>query len=294
MNEFGDFSHHRAVDVRDYFSRGYDGIAWKITEGTGYEDPTWADAYRIARDLKKRFIGYHFDRAKFAGNLQWDFFMSRWLAVAGSLRPGLDRPCLDSEDTDTPSLAAASAAAFTRRAVERGCATGWLYTGKWFADPNGIVLDHLPPGWRNGWLSDYTAGQADGAVELPAGWRLEQVVARQYTSTHEWPGQPAGVDFSRMLRPEVEADMPLTDQDVTKVADAVWAKMAAGLSDKAHSYLPPLHTKLGDVTNPAPDSVFGRLRTLSAQTSAGVDPAALKAAVADAVRAVLREGVGNA
>lgn len=223
--EWGDFSHWRPVSApaepargvylgsRDpatasavartlaanYFDLGYDTIGWKVTEGTGYEDPTWASAYVEARQRGKRFVGYHFDRAANSGGVQFDWFIGRWRAVAGDLRPGLDVLCLDSEDTDTPGNAANSMRQFVARAIQLGYPTGLIYSGAWYANPNGIRLDAVPDGWAWGWLSDYTAGEPDTAIQLPAGWARERVVARQYTSTRPWPGQPAGVDFNRTL-----------------------------------------------------------------------------------------------
>jgi GH25 family lysozyme M1 (1,4-beta-N-acetylmuramidase) len=260
--EWGDFSHHRPVTLpdgtrhpaflggpdhdiargavlalaADYFDLGYDTIGWKISEGTGYEDPTWASAYAEAKRRGKRFVGYHFDRAAFDGAAQFDWFISRWLAVAGSLRPGLDVLCHDVEDTNSPAGARASMLRFTGRATSRGYPTGVIYSGVWYAGPNDIRLDDIPTaGWRRGWLSDYTAGQADSAIELPPGWPRSQVVARQYTSTHPWPGMTGGVDFNRTLAawPAAGGDWfdMATNADLAAVVDerlAWWLPRLAG------------------------------------------------------------------
>ena len=246
VDEWGDFSHHRPVTLPDgsrymtfltppsmdleaargivaalaasYFDRGYDTIGWKISEGTGYEDPTWASAYAEARRRGKRFVGYHFDRAAFDGAAQFDWFISRWLASAGTLRPDLDVLCHDVEDTASPAGARTSMLRFSGRAVSRGYPNGLIYSGKWYAQPNNVRLDDIPAaGWRRGWLSDYTAGQADGAVELPPGWPRAWVVARQYTSTQPWPGMTGGVDFNRTLIPWAG---PSTDPEDLSIVDA--------------------------------------------------------------------------
>jgi hypothetical protein len=234
MAEFGDFSHHRpvllpgggiqqiprrtahpaadlaaaaAATADRYFDLGYDGIAWKVTEGLTYEDPTWRGAYATAVRRGKWFLGYHFDRAAFDGGAQFDWFLSRLLAGAGGrLRPaGMDRLCLDSEDTQTPLMAQQSALGFTRRAVAAGYPAGCVYSAPWFDSytrPATVRLDLLPAGWQVGWVSDYTASQPDASIELPAGWDRGRVWARQYTSTKPGlPGLPEGCDFNRELRP---------------------------------------------------------------------------------------------
>lgn len=242
MTEFGDFSHHRpvllaqdtappvsatnaealaavgAATAERYFDLGYPGIAWKITEGLDYEDPTWRGAYVTAVRRGRWFLGYHFDRAANDGAAQFDWFLSRFLAGAGGhLRSGgMDRLCLDSEDTQTPTRARASAVAFTDRAVTRGYPAGCVYSALFFDSwtrPATVRLDLLPAGWQVGWLADYTAGELDGHIGLPDGWGRGQVWARQYTSTKPGlPGLPMGCDFNRILRPwpagEQEDAMP--------------------------------------------------------------------------------------
>lgn len=252
MTEFGDFSHHRPVLLPDgairqiprrtthpaadltalgratadqYFDLGYPGIAWKISEGIGYEDPTWRGAYATAVRRRRWFLGYHFDRAAFDGGAQFDWFLSRLLAGAGGrLRPaGMDRLCLDSEDTQTPLMAQQSAIGFTRRAVAAGYAEGCVYSAPWFDSytrPATVRLDLLPVGWQVGWVSDYTAGQPDGAVELPAGWARGRVWARQYTDAKPGlPGLPMGCDFNRILRPWPAGGQ----EDALPTVDEVWA-----------------------------------------------------------------------
>lgn len=190
--------------AESYFDMGYPGLAWKVTEGTDYEDPTWRAAYAACVSRGKWFMGYHFARNAVSGSAQADWFVSRLLAGinTGRMRDGgLDRFCLDQEDARTPDRAVTCTRAFTTRMVQRGVPAGLIYSGRWYADPNVVRLDDggIPPGWRYGWLSDYGT-LPDASIVLPRGWPRDRVVARQYTSTRPGlPGLPMGCDFNRTL-----------------------------------------------------------------------------------------------
>jgi len=347
--EFGDFSHFRPVGLRRdtaawalpaktpaaqtyaaaaataerYFDAGYLGIAWKITEGVGYEDPTWRGAYDTAVRRGRWFLGYHFDRAASDGGAQFDWFISRLLNGAGGrLRPGgVDRLCLDSEDVLTPSRARASAVAFTRRATASGYLDGCVYSAPWFDShtrPNTVRLDILPVGWRVGWVSDYTPGQPDDQIELPDGWARDQVWARQYTSTRLGiPGLPMGCDFNRTLRPwPGEGDTSMSAADVADlkayftsdvVKSMVRQEVITALSDPTHQYLQdelaPLKSSLA-ATAAQLTGVAAQLATVTSKVAALGDDeakvlaavaqsqAAMQAAVAEAVREIAGQG-GN-
>lgn len=109
------------------------------------------------------------------------------------------------------------------------------------------------------------------------------------------PGPERVAQFKDLITPtllEGEDMLPLSDTDVNRIAAAVWAKVAAGLSDSTHTYLPPLHRKLGNPASPEPDSVLGRLGGLAQQVTAiapgaPADVAALKTALKE----ILKEGV---
>jgi glycosyl hydrolase family 25 len=354
--EFGDFSHYRPVgSARDvaawalpphtpaaqtyaaaaaaaerYFDGGYPGIAWKITEGVTYEDPTWRGAYDTAVRRGRWFLGYHFDRAVNDGAAQFDWFISRLLNGAGGrLRPGgVDRLCLDSEDVLTPSRARASAVAFTRRATMAGHPDGCVYSAPWFDShtrPNTVRLDLLPVGWRVGWVPDYTPGEPDDQIELPDGWARGQVWARQYTDTRPGlPGLPMGCDFNRTLRPwpgtgdasmsaaELAAlTQQLADLKAYQTSDTMKAmvrqEVITALSDPTHQYLQdelaPLKAGLASTAQQL-TGLTSQLAAVTSKVAALSDDetrilaavaqsqAAMQAAVADAVREIAGQG-GN-
>lgn len=194
---FADASHHQAAIDLAAYAGAHDRIVLKATEGTGYTDPTFAARWRQAGALGLARVAYHFARNVNPGNLEWDHFLSA-VDSAGGLGPR-DWLCLDSEDTDTPRRAVAAAREFCARAVATGHPNGLVYTGRWYAEPNGLTAGVLPPGWRRLWLSDYTAAHADTDMPLPAGWSSGQVVARQYTDRAAVPGVVGGCDYSRVL-----------------------------------------------------------------------------------------------
>jgi hypothetical protein len=229
---FADVSHYQAVDLPAYF-RAHDRIALKVTEATGYVDPTFPARYAYCRAHGHPAVLYHFDRARFSGSEQFDWFLSH-LRAAGGPRPfPLDLFCLDSEDTNFPTGSVDAARAFTARAVALGFDQGSVYSGAWFAEPYGLGASAVPPGWRRLWLSDYGGG-ADGSIRVPRGWTRDQIVARQFTNGSNAtrvniPGVgPA--DYNRVLSEWVDEEPDMNaDQDrklnyiYTQIAGAVGA-----------------------------------------------------------------------
>lgn len=291
---FADLSHHNStVDLAVYAAAGYRRVIHKATEGTDYVDPTFSSRWREAGRLGLARVAYHFARAKFNGADEFDH-LAATVAAAGGLGPR-DRLCLDTEDTETPQHAKLNAIQFTNRAISRGYSTGLIYTGKWYADPNGITSSIFPPGWRGLWLSDYTPGQADEDIELPAGWSRDDLVARQYSST----ATAAGIgtcDMSRVLNDwlpmEGSDDMPLTDADL----DAVWThdvrvgdvKVPAYQAlDGAYTLSREARDRVASVQSDVA-AVRAKLETLSAG-GATVDLDALAAKVADLLAARLAQ-----
>jgi hypothetical protein len=237
---WADTSHYQAVDLGAYFA-AHDRLAQKVTEGGWdhtqnrpvYVDPTFASRYAYCRDRRLPFVAYHFDRARFDGAEQFDTML--WaIRQAGGPRAGLDLLCLDSEDTQTPGRAAASAHEFTGRATALGFPAGAVYSGVWFASPYGIVPSLLPPGWRRLWLSDYNAAHTDATMALPFGWTRDQVIARQYTSTATVAGVSGPCDANRTLIDWLQED------DVT--AAEVWAERLAVPAALDADYSAPSYT----------------------------------------------------
>lgn len=153
---------------------------------------------------------------------------------------------------------------------------------RWARDVHGVPLQTCPGpdapgiGWHVMW----------GA---PGPWTPRSKVC---------PGPARVEQFKQIIMPRLagaeEVDMPLTDADVAKVVDGVWRKVAAGLTDSTHSYLPPLHSRLTAV-----EGRMAGMQTAMSQLAAGnTDPAALQAAIEDAMRKVLgaldNTGSGNA
>lgn len=213
MTSFADISHHQAaVDLAAYKRAGHDRIILKATEGTGFTDPTFTARWRRAGQLGLARVAYHFARARFDGADEFDHILTV-VNAAGGLG-ARDRLCLDVEDPDTPSRAAANARQFAARAAQRGITSGLVYTFRSYAVNHGIAPSLFPAGWRQLWLADYTAGQADTAIELGAGWTRAQVVARQFTDQAHVAGIGSLCDYNRLLRewirttPSEEDDMP--------------------------------------------------------------------------------------
>jgi len=125
---FADISHHQAgVDLDAYKKAGHTRIILKATEGTGYTDPTFAARWKKAGQIGLDRVAYHFQRAEFNGADEFDHLYAVVMA-AGGLTPR-DRLCLDVEDTNTPSRAAAGCKEFGARAQARGVTQGLVYTG---------------------------------------------------------------------------------------------------------------------------------------------------------------------
>jgi GH25 family lysozyme M1 (1,4-beta-N-acetylmuramidase) len=221
---FADVSHYQAVDLVAYF-KAHDRIALKVTEATGYEDPTFAPRYAYCRAHGHPAVLYHFDRSRFSGAEQFDWYLSR-IRAAGGPRPfPLDLMCLDAEDTNNPAGSVASARAFTGRAAAQGYQQGSVYTGYWFADPHGITATVVQPGWRRLWLSDYGTG-ADASIRIPPGWTRTQLIARQFTDGANAARVPIpGIgyaDYSRVLSEWTDNDMANLDSEDLGNIDALF------------------------------------------------------------------------
>lgn len=236
MSDYADVSHYQTMNLDAYWAK-HDRLAMKVTEGTGYVDPTFGDRYADAVRRGRPTKLYHFDRARFAGEDQFDFYVSqiRRVRPAGPRPFPLDLLCLDSEDTDTPSQAAASAHAFSYRGAAQGY-PGSQYTGVWYANPYGLTASVLHPTWRRQWLSDYGA-TSDLNVRQPNGWTRAQLIGRQWTDRATIPGITGTADYSRVINDWLtvtpqEDGMTQEDQDAinahTDAAHAeLWRKLTA-------------------------------------------------------------------
>jgi hypothetical protein len=224
--EWADASHYNAVNLGTYFA-SHDRLGIKVTEGTGYVDPTFAGRYAYAKAAGKPMVLYHFDRARFDGADQFDWFMQNVRAAGGPRPWPLDLFCLDTEDTNYPQGAAESAARFTGRALQVGYPKGSGYTGVWFAKPYGITPEVFAPGWRHLWLSDYNSAHADNTMPLPPGWTRAQVIARQFTSTASVAGVNGPCDYSRVINEWLPVT-PAAEQDDSKEDGGMFYMEAPG------------------------------------------------------------------
>ncbi len=222
--QFADLSHHQgSVDLAAYARAGHDRVMLKATEGTGFLDGQFTARWRQAGQLGLKRGAYHFLRNALPGGEQWAWFISA-VRRAGPLQPG-DWLCLDSEDPATPGRAVAASREFCAAAVAAGFPDGEVYTGRWYADPNGLTAAVFPPGWRRLWLSDYTPAQ----VALPAGWTQAQLVALQFTDKGTVPGIGTPCDYNRVVNDwhtSTEDDVTLTPAQAAQLAD-----IAAGVND---------------------------------------------------------------
>jgi lysozyme len=243
--EFADVSHYQAtVNLPVYAQSGRDRIFFKATEGTGSTDATFTARWRQAGQLGLARGAYHFGRSGDAA-AEWRHFIAV-VRAAGGLT-ARDLLVLDSEDPDKQSLARAHAAAFTRAAAADGF-SGAIYTGKWYGDPARLTPDALAPGWQRLWLSDYSAGQADSAIELPTGWARSQVIARQYSSTATVPGITGACDANRVLNDWLsstgEADMT---PDETRMLTFVYNQVAGAVGQGQLDFKGTMAATLGTV-----------------------------------------------
>lgn len=221
VTSFADISHYQSVDLAAYKAGGYDRIVMKATGGATdgtlrFVDPTFIARWRHAGELGLARVAYHFARNNNSG---YDEFAWCWgqIHAAGGMT-GRDVLCYDQEDNRSPqtiALARQRTREFVAAAVKAGVVTGWVYSGRWFLEPAGIAASDVPSGWRQLWISDYTPGQADDAIEVPAGWARAHIVARQYADNAGFPGIPAPCDANRVIREWLEDDV---------TAAEVWAQ----------------------------------------------------------------------
>jgi GH25 family lysozyme M1 (1,4-beta-N-acetylmuramidase) len=184
--DFADISHHQVgVNLAAYKAAGYRRISMKATEGTGFVDPAFKARWQEAGRLGLERIAYHFQRAKFDGVKEFDFFLSV-VNDAGGFGKN-DSIMLDYEDPDTPSRALLGAKRFVSRAVSKGFKEGLIYTYRDYGDRTGLRPSEFPAGWQKLVIASYTA-IPDQSVRLPAGWTWDQVVARQFTDHAILPG----------------------------------------------------------------------------------------------------------
>lgn len=240
---YADVSHHQGTIDWPAYAASHDRVMIKATGGATdgtlrYVDPQFAVNWRGAGAVGLRRGAYHYARNNNAGADEWAWFLDR-LNAAGGLRPG-DWLCYDQEDTlpGGQGLARQRTQEFIAAAVAAGHPDGEIYSGKWYLDPAGIRSSDVLVGWRRLWLSDYTAGQADSDVELPAGWGRDLIVERQFTDQATVAGIASPCDCSRVLQEWITQEDTMSQADVDAInahtdtaVDARVGKAVADLLD---------------------------------------------------------------
>lgn len=297
MATFADLSHHQAaVDLAAY-ARTHDRVVLKATEGTGFLDPLFTTRWRQAGQLGLARVAYHYARTEFTGASEFAWFLSR-VQAAGGLGPR-DWLCLDAEDTRTPAGARQQATEFTAAAVAAGHPNGLVYTGVWYANPNRLTPDAFAPGWRRLWLSDYTTGQPDAAIEVPAGWSRGHIVARQYTDRMIGVGGiSTACDYNRVMLDWIDQtqesgddmsaeDVAAINKETDRLVDAAFAALTTGRRLDG-TVISPGHQarSLEGILGKVNDAVQAATSALAQATAARAEAAAARAEAAAARAAV--------
>ncbi len=178
----------------------------KATEGSTFTDPRFAQNRAGARSAGKCMGFYHFLASTSNGVAQAHHFLN-------VVHPGPDELlCLDWE-TDSvgvrPDPNQAKDWIDTVRSL--GYLNVRLYGNEWLA---AYALQWEVPFWC-AWYGDAEQQVLD-----------RHAVAWQWSSEEFVPGIPSRVDVNQVLDPEGwYADMALSDEDVTRIAEAVWSRI---------------------------------------------------------------------
>lgn len=192
-------------------------------------------------------------------------------AQVGSLQPG-EFAVLDVEEPTLPDPVGA-ARAFLAEAERLLGATCWIYSGAYFWRDRLRSGKDLGP--RPLWVAAY--GQAEPAAG--------QVLWQHTSGSTEHPGMPGPVDCS-IFHGSIDqlyalttggADVPLTDAEISRIADTVVERVAI---DSTHPYT---ISATGAATAARLDALAKAVAALAGQVSkvaaGGVDPAAVAALV---------------
>ncbi len=162
------------ADLNEVKNAGITGAIFKVSEGTGFIDPTFISRARQAHDLGLIVGAYHFGQPSQDAQRQADIFSSQ-IQAAGVPIP---LRCADVE------VAGGNVQQFCDIFVPAAhCQL--LYSGRWFSD------EHIPrpvagnPLW---WLSGYGSQRPMPAWGTEAGW--------QFTSSWTCPGTSDQFDMS--------------------------------------------------------------------------------------------------
>ncbi len=174
-----DLSHHNNHVDFDKVATQVGAVIHKVTQGTGYSDPTYADRCTRARDTGLLWGAYHFGDGS-DGVVQAEFFLSKVV-------PGQDLLVLDLEANPTgPSMPLSEAHAFVTTVFNVTGQYPGLYAGHYLKGLLGAATDSIlarcwlwlaqysshpivPPTWPAWTLWQYTDGAAGPNPQPVAG-----------------------------------------------------------------------------------------------------------------------------
>lgn len=137
MRKIVDVSNNNGrVDFHAVKAAGAVGVWLKVTEGTGFADPTYEANHKAAKAAGLRVGGYHFGHPKDGSPAEAEFFLSHLKLERGDLLPILDLEETDGVSTATVhAYAAGFLAAVSHKIGERA----GLYCGSYFIRANGLT-----------------------------------------------------------------------------------------------------------------------------------------------------------
>jgi GH25 family lysozyme M1 (1,4-beta-N-acetylmuramidase) len=288
---FADLSSHNTVTGWPAFLASIDAGVVKATQGSSY---VWSGAAPALAQF--RAAGKLTGAYAFAGDLypdgtvrcgdptrEADFFLANY-----AWRPG-EVPILDFEPTILPADPDGWCAAFLSRISSRIGVVPWTYMNTGLAKSGPWAKTRATGSLL--WAAQYGANNGQpGPLPTVGSWG--SCVAWQYTSNGVRPGvasPPLDLSFfygdaaAWKAHGTPGADMPLTKDDITAVAQAVWAFNVAGKGVQAQDRLYGVDA----VQLPALAKAVGSIST----NPATVDPKALAAAIVAALPAAQAQQV---
>lgn len=190
-----DLSHYNnggvlAIDFNTVASAGIAGVIHKVTQGTSYQDPSYAGRRLSALAAGLLWGAYHFGSAG-DGAQQADFFLSVAQPANTDLLVLDLEATYDSSGQQAASMSLAQAEAFVSRVHQQ--------VGRWPVLYGGSYLKSLVSGTGDAtltqcalWVAEYTNASAP---TLPAGWPVWTLW--QYTQSGSVPGISGSVDRDR-------------------------------------------------------------------------------------------------
>lgn len=189
-------------------TKGLAFVAIKVTESTSYTNPRYASQLTTARAAQLVTIHYHFARP---GNMQTqaDFFLRK-----ATIKPG-DVIALDWEDAGVSSADKDAWIRYVQSKMPHTQVILYCNRDFWFnRDHTGFAGDGL-------WIADPDAPMGQPRIKAP--WLFHQYSSAGGLDRDYCPLTPA--QLAEWAHAKETTDMPLTTDDVNKVAAAAAAKV---------------------------------------------------------------------